>query len=679
MAPASSPGAFTTLRAALNAGLMAGFVHGGLDGVVAGLGTELHGLKSWLGCLAVSVLVYGAVWVAVLFLFSPLTHGLLRRRDLLGRFRGQLAIALGLALFLELLWWSRPYAFYGVPATDPKRLAFFVVLLVVGLAGGALAVRAGRSLPQSVKLTATVLVPLCWIGGGGYLATVSSAGDERGSVNDRNRDLPNVVLFVVDALRDDVIGAYGSTEVRTPVIDDLAARGVVFENAMVQAPFTWTSFGSILTGKYPRRHGLVKMAPGVRMLPVVTLPWHLKSAPLVSGGRLEDGDYVGASFMTGTLSHGSGLSRGFDVYFEALVGHELVRLDNPWSLFRSELLLSLIRGKVLQQLDAQRVASVAVEWFREHGRQRFFVMVHFYSTHTPYDPPDEFRAMYCDPEYAGPITSFYAEHRQAIEAPGGLDQLTEADRRQIRDLYRAGTTQADSMIGEVLAELERQGVLRNTLVIVTADHGEELGEHDVWEHNWMWQTNLRIPLVMTLPGRIPAASRVSALVETVDIVPTVCGLLGVEGPRPPAGVQDPDPRDLIDGFDLMALVRGETPSVREFSFAENGLFLSIQDRRWKLIVGRDDLDAEAWNRAQAAAPGGRPRLYDLERDPGELHNLIGDEGAQAERLLGALREWDARMPIPRHEIVRSSRDMEHLMRGLGYTEGIGQDIPPERE
>jgi arylsulfatase A-like enzyme len=287
--------------------------------------------------------------------------------------------------------------------------------------------------------------------------------------------------------------------------------------------------------------------------------------------------------------------------------------------------------------------------------------------------------MYCDPEYAGPITSFYAEHRQAIEAPGGLDQLTEADRRQIRDLYRAGTTQADSMIGEVLAELERQGVLRNTLVIVTADHGEELGEHDVWEHNWMWQTNLRIPLVMTLPGRIPAASRVSALVETVDIVPTVCGLLGVEGPRPPAGVQDPDPRDLIDGFDLMALVRGETPSVREFSFAENGLFLSIQDRRWKLIVGRDDLDAEAWNRAQAAAPGGRPRLYDLERDPGELHNLIGDEGAQAERLLGALREWDARMPIPRHEIVRSSRDMEHLMRGLGYTEGIGQDIPPERE
>ena len=678
MQPASSPGAWTTLRAALNAGLMAGFVHGGLDGVVAGVRTELHGLTSWMGCLAVSILVYGAVWVAVLFVLSPLTHFILRRHDLLGRYRAQLAIALGLALFLELLWWSRPYAFYGVPATDPKRLAFFAVLLVLGLALGALVVRAGRRLPSSVKLAATVLVPVCWIGGGGYLATVSSAGDERGSLNERNRDLPNVVLFVVDALRADVIGAYGSTEVRTPVIDDLAARGVVFENAFVQAPFTWTSFGSILTGKYPRRHGLVKMAPGVRMLPVVTLPWHLKSAPLLAGGRLEDGDFVGATFMTGTLSHGSGLSRGFDVYYEALVGHELVRLDDPWSLFRSELLLSLIRGKVLQQLDAQRVASVAVEWFREHGRKRFFVMVHFYSTHTPYDPPDEFRELYCDPEYTGPITSFYAEHRQAIEGPGGLELLTEADRRQIRALYHAGTTQADAMIGEVLAELERQGVLRNTLVIVTSDHGEELGEHDVWEHNWMWQTNLRIPLVMTLPGRIPAASRVAALVETVDIVPTVCGLLGVEPPGP-QGDGEPDPRELIDGFDLMALVRGEVNGVREFSFSENGLFLSIQDARWKLIVARDDLDEDAWKRALAAEPGVRPRLYDLERDPGELRNLIAEESAQAERLLGALREWDARMPIPRHEIVRSSRDIEHLMRGLGYTEGIGQDIEPERE
>ena len=248
-------------------------------------------------------------------------------------------------MFLELLWWSRPYAFYGVPATDPKRLAFFAVLLLVGLVLGALAVRGGRGLPVYVKLAATVLVPVCWIGGGGYLTSVSSAGEERGSPNERNRELPNVVLFVVDALRDDVIGAYGSTEVRTPVIDDLAARGVVFENTFVQAPFTWTSFGSILTGKYPRRHGLVKMAPGVRMLPVVTLP----VAPQVGPAELrraarDDGDYVGATFMTGTLSHGSGLSRGFDVYYEALVGHELVRLDSPWSKFRSELLLSLMRA-----------------------------------------------------------------------------------------------------------------------------------------------------------------------------------------------------------------------------------------------------------------------------------------------------------------------------------------------
>jgi arylsulfatase A-like enzyme len=664
----------TTLRAALNAGLMAGLLHGLADGVVAGLRTRPPGAGAWIGCLAGSVLVYGAVWAVVLIALSPGLHLLLRRRrgGLHGRFAALLGLALGLACFLELYWWTRPFVFYGRSALDPRRLAAAGGCLLLGLSLGLALTRLGRVIPHGVKLAATVLVPLCWLGGGAWLAVQNGAGVERGLLNERNRDLPNVLLIVVDALRADVIGAYGAEAVRTPVIDALAERGVLFENAIVQAPYTWASFGSFLTGKYPRRHGLVKMAPGVKMRANVTLPWHLKSAPLAAGGRLAEDDYLGATFMTGTLSHGSGLDRGFDVYYEALVGHELVDLDRPWSEFRSELLLSIVRNKLLQRLDANRVASVAVEWLREHGRKRFVAMVHLYSTHTPYDPPQEYRELYCDPAYTGPLTAFYAEHRLAIEA-GGVGQLTPADRRQIRDLYWAGVTQADAMIGEVLAELERQDVLHRTLVIVTSDHGEELGEHDVWEHDWMWQTNLRIPLVMALPGRLPAGARVAALVESVDVLPTVCSLVGVA--PPPRDAEDPYER--IDGFDLWPLVRGEAQGVREHAFSENGPFMAVQDARWKLIVGRRSVDPAGWEAALAGEPLGRPRLFDLALDPGETRNVVLEQRAQAERLVAALRAWDASMPIPRWDVLVSARDQERLLRELGYTDGAGQDFPDD--
>lgn len=683
-------GFLTTLRAALNAGLLVGLMHGLLDGVVAGRATHTSGVKDWAGCLALSVLTYDAIWIAVLLLLSPAIHFAVRRRALLARVRVLTAVALGLAAFIELFWWSRPYVYSGLSATDPRRLAAASAMLLIGLGLGYVLVHFGKQLPKQVKVAAIVLIPLSWFGGAIYALGQKAAAAHRGELNDRNRDLPNVLLIVCDALRADVLGTYGNTRVKTPVIDALAARGVVFENAIVQAPFTWASFGSILTGKYPRRHGLVKMEAGVRMVPNVTLPWHLKTAPFLENGplhgqRLVDGDFYGATFMTGTLSHGSRLDRGFDAYYEGLVGHELVVVDDAWSVFRSELLFSIVRNKLLQKLDSNRVASVACEWFEDHGKQRFVSMVHFYSTHTPYDPPAKFRSMYCDPQYRGPISAFYAEHRIAIES--GQGKLEPADRAQIQNLYYAGVSQADAMIGEVLDALKRQGVLERTLVIVTGDHGEELGDHDRWEHNWMYQTNLRVPLVVALPGRLAPGTRVNALVESVDIVPTVCALLGVAPPpeRAAGSIVAPsnEDRERIDGVDLLPLVRGEVTSVKAFGHSENGLYLGIQDGapssapdapRYKLVVRTESLDEAAWQASLAGHPE-RPQLYRLDTDPGETKNLIDEEPAQAARLLEALRAFDMTMPIPRSDVAPSARDIEEekaRLRSLGYADGIGQ-------
>ncbi|MCE9594886.1 MAG: sulfatase [Planctomycetes bacterium] len=606
--------------------------------------------------------------MAVLVVAGLALHLLLRSSDLAARARKLATLGLALVVAGELYWWSREWLFYGVSSVDPRRLAVAAGALVVGVVVAFVVARAAARAPHALKLAVAVAIPIAFLGGLGYLGLQTSKSSERGAIGERNRDLPNVVLFVVDALRADVLSCYGNTRVKTPNIDRLAREGVLFEHALVQAPFTWSSFGSILTGKYPRRHGLVKMQPGVAMPPNVTLPWHLKNAKRLDGVRLEPANYVTAAFLTGTVSHGSGLARGFDTYFEAMVGHALVEVENPWSVFRSELLISIFQNKFAQRFDAEQVARVASDWLASHADRRFATKIHFYSTHTPYDPPARFREGLVDPAYTGPIHSFWAEHRLAIEQ--GKYTLTPADVAQIQNLYYAGAEQADAMIGEVLATLEKAGVLDRTLVIVTGDHGEELGDHGLWEHNWMFQTNLRVPLVMRLPGKLPAGKRVAEMVQSVDILPTVCELVGIEAP----GLGATDPREFVDGASLVAVARGTGAAPHRYSFAENGVYLSIQDERYKLFVTTEALTPEGWTAALDGSAE-KPHFYDLRSDPAEKKNVIVEQRAEAERLLAALREWDKTMPIRRNELMLSDRDEvdRALFDQLGYAGGIGED------
>jgi arylsulfatase A-like enzyme len=288
--------------------------------------------------------------------------------------------------------------------------------------------------------------------------------------------------------------------------------------------------------------------------------------------------------------------------------------------------------------------------------------VHLYSTHTPYDPLPQFRDKYVDEDYDGPIHSFYADHRYAIES--GDYEVTDPDRVRIRDLYEAGTDQADAMIGRVLDELERLGLTDNTLVVVTSDHGEELGEHDLWEHNFMYQTNLRVPLVISWPGHLPAGRRVVPLVESIDLVPTLCQVMGLAGPSDPGSGE----RGLVDGVSLLPLVRGEVTSAKEHSFAENGRFISIQSATRKLILARASLTEEGWAEA-LAGKGEPPRYYNLADDPDETRNLFPEQAAEAEDLRTALKAWSDSLPIPLHDFVESHRDQEarDLFKGLGYS------------
>ena len=657
-------------------------IHAKLEGLAAalpGLGAALGGIGANIGPILASAFAYALVASLAGAACGLGAHLFLRSRSLERRQRLLWGLALGLWLGFASWWWTRPVVLAGYSSVHPLRLAALAAICAGGIAAGLVLERLTRGSSRAVRRVARRGAWICALAGGLVLATDWPRAGQRGLVNERTRDLPNVLIIIVDALRSDVLSCYGSTEVETPVIDALAARGVLFERAFVQAPFTWSSFGSILTGKYPRRHGLVKMAPGVRMAPNVTFPFYLQGARRSDGVRLEEGDYVGAAFMTGTLSHGSGLLRGFDYYCEALVGHDLVDLHSRWSSFRSGLLPWLFWSKLQQRLDPQRVASTAVDWFHENRERRFVSMVHYYSTHTPYAPHEPWRSQYVDPDYQGPFETFEAYHREAIE--DGKYTPTDADRERIRDLYHAGAAEADAMIGRVLDALEAEGTLDNTLVVVTSDHGEELGEHGVWEHNFMYQTNLSIPLVMAWPGHLPAGERVSALVETVDIVPTLCALMGLEPPAESAlTARDKESeREWIDGFDLRPLIEGRTSKVRDYSFAENGRYRSIQSLDEKLIVRRHLLDEDApWEQSLNGAGSDpsveAPRYFDLRADPGETSEALGEHRQAAGALFQELKKWSDRMPIGDHLLRESARDLrsEEVLGHLGYAGGIGE-------
>jgi len=675
--PRAPTGLAGTLRAFLGAGAACGLLFGLADGIVAAALSETPlPFLALLGCLAAAVFQYVLLAALALSVLGLLLHPLLARKTDGVRYLVALRVGLAAGLLAEIYWWTRPYVFYGRSSVSPERLgATAAMLAVAALAAWFLAGAIARA-PEGWKRGAAVIALLAWVSGGVFLAFQAGAIGSRGERNERNQDLPNVLLVVVDALRQDVLGCYGNPRVKTPAIDALAARGVVFENAFTQAPFTWTSFGSLLTGKYPRRHGLVQMSADVRMAPNVTLPLHLKSARKKDGTPLADGDFVAATFHTGTLTAASGLLQGFDLRFEATAGHGLVVLDRPWSVFRADLLLWIAWEKLAQRFVPSSTAFAARKFLDEHGDRRFFAMVHLYSTHTPYDPPREFREMYCDPAYAGPVKSFWAAHRQILER--GEYEATSADVEQIRNLYFAGVSQADHEIGELVAALERRGVLDDTLVVVTADHGESLGEKDkLWEHDHMVQTNLRIPLVLAWPKGLPPGTRVAAQVDEIDVFPTVCDLLGID--LPAGAAREGADRERIDGTSLLPVVRGETSIVRLHSFAENGVYLSVQDGRRKLIVRRETLtEPDGWKQACEGRPE-RPELFDLEGDPQEKFNRFGRERDEAERLFAVLRDWNDKLPIPVHLVQVSQRDRENLRLRLiqmGYTEnGIGADEP----
>lgn len=389
-----------------------------------------------------------------------------------------------------------------------------------------------------------------------------------------------VVLIIVDTLRADHVGAYGHERPTTPHLDRWMQQGRRFDSAHSVAPWTLPATASLYTGLYPERHGAGFRFRQLQFSSlsgeVETLAERLAAEGLTTAAVVAN-VYLGPQF---------GLHRGFG-RFADLGGDE-----------------------TQAAATADRVVDQALAWLAELG-DRFFLVVHLIDPHLPYDAPAPLGGRFTD----GTTSSLALPIAERKGVVGRLGELTAADRELVAAAYDEEIAYADLQLARLFSELERRGILDEGLVVLTSDHGEELFDHQGFEHGHsFYQELLRVPLVFWGRGVEPGSS--AEVVSLIDLMPTVLEAVGST------------PGGLVDGTSLWpALSGGQLTASRAVA------------AQWNFF-GRKRRAILAW--PFKAVVGARERqLYDLEADPGEQRNLI-DEDLPKLRELSA--ELDALLP-----------------------------------
>jgi len=395
----------------------------------------------------------------------------------------------------------------------------------------------------------------------------------------------NVVVITIDTLRPDHLHCNGYDKIATPVLDSLAQSGTVFENAVTQTPLTPPSHASIFTGLNPPGHKV--RDTGGFILPAGTQTL----ARVLQGYGWETGAFVSSA----VLKKRYGFDQGFDVYDD--------RMARP--------------GKGQEYLeDAERRAGDtvdhAVEWLDGRSAKPFFLWVHLYDPHTPYNPPSPFREQYKDWPYDGEIAY------------------------------------TDREIGRLMETVNRKSPADRTLVAVLSDHGESLGEHGELSHGvFLYDATLRIVFQISGPG-VPAGRRIKEQARTVDFLPTLLALLDSAAP---AG---------LDGVSLTPFFKGETANTA-VSYAET-LFPKIS-LGWAELRG---IRTNQWKYIRAP----KPELYDLNHDPRETNNVLAEHPAEVRKLEAQLTALSRAKGPEKIETTPVDERTLAQLKSLGYTSGF---------
>lgn len=415
---------------------------------------------------------------------------------------------------------------------------------------------------------------------------------------------PSVLLIVVDTLRADHLGAYGYARPTSPNIDALARSGAVFERAHATSAWTLPSMASLLTGLTPSRHGcgverdadgkalrrkFLGLAPGARTL----------AEALAARGHA-----TAAVVTNNFLKPAFGLQRGFEHY------------------------------SVRHSADARQAVDELLAWFETRPEAPFFVLAHFFDPHMPYDAGTGARGAFTQgltSRMALPVDALRELRRTGATLPA-------EDQAFVTAAYDEEIAFVDAELGRLLASLRAAGALDDTYVILTSDHGEELFEHQGFEHGHsLHQEVLHVPLIVSGPGIEPR--RIATPVSLLDVPATICALTGAK----PGG---------IEGTPLVRALRGEGEAPRNL-LAEGTLY------------GEHQSALLAWPRKLIVRPSGS-LAFDLERDPGErARKPIEGEFAGLRTELQQRQQADRSRATPAFQ-VELDPEVESQLEDLGY-------------
>jgi arylsulfatase A-like enzyme len=423
----------------------------------------------------------------------------------------------------------------------------------------------------------------------------------------------HVVLISIDTLRADHVGCYGYAKATTPNLDALAAESIVFENASTAAPWTLPAHASLLTGLYPSHHGAREERDSLSP-DVATLAGALRANGFATGS------VVNVVFVSAWF----GLDRDFD-------SQELVpNNERP-------------RG------TAREVTRKGLAWLDAQGERRTFLFLHYFDVHSDYTAVSRFREPFATQpgRLHGRTRELYQLNYQLNM---GRNPPEAPDVAHLVALYDAGIRQLDHDLGALLASLRERGRLADTLLVVTADHGEEFLDHGRFSHGRHYQELLHVPLIVRLPGGASGGARIAEPVSLVDVAPTILAAVGVAGAA------------ATDGVDLAPLWRGAGPArASRRIFAQTGpymgdAFRSVREGAFKLILDRET---------------GRRELYQLADDPGERTDVAQQHPEVVERLGGAIEELEA-TALGATPAVELDPEATARLRELGY---LGSEPP----
>jgi arylsulfatase A-like enzyme len=431
--------------------------------------------------------------------------------------------------------------------------------------------------------------------------------------------MPNVLLVVLDTVRADHLSVYGYERDTTPNLARLARRGVVFQEARAPAPWTLPSHASLFTGRWPHETGVAEDRP-------------LDDADPTLAEYLAGHGYATAGFVANTYFCNSwyGLGRGFAHYEDYYDANLVVSAGEVLrSTALGRWLIHLVRAPgrsspraSIHLKNASEINDSFLRWLAAHPDRPFFAFLNYLDTHDPYKPP---------PEYAG-------RHGRRPETPADIETLAmwHHERKAVsphevellRDAYDDCLSYLDDQLGVLFDQLERQGVLDKTLVVITSDHGEELGEHGLLGHGKsLYRPEIRVPLIVLGPTGVPRGATVTEPVTLRDVAATVAEQLGLPGRAPFPG------RSLARYWDG----GGATPTDDEAILSEVEMHFPRAPIPSDGPAGQGPMASVlAQGNLYIRGPGRREELYHVESDPDEQTNLSGAAASQA--VLRDLRE-----------------------------------------